>query len=101
MTANIPKASRARFKADLEEYQALRLAVDLHNYKADPQGLDPIFKRCNIAENVVLEQRAPTIDAVVSKLLILWEEELTLEDARGKQKMMIIGDLRQLARSAK
>jgi len=101
MAAKITKPSRARFKADLEDYRALRLAVDLHNYKADPQGLDPIFKRCNIAEEKVLGQHAPDVDGVATQLSILWEDDMWEECADATKKMMIIGNLRRLARLAK
>ena len=101
MATKFPRPSRARFQQDLEEYQALRLAVDLHNYKADPQGLDPIFKRCNIAEEKVLGQQAPDIDGVASQLSILWEDDMWEECADATKKMMIIGNLRRLARLAK
>ena len=101
MTASIPKASRAGFKADLEEYYALRLALDVHNYKGDPQGADPIFKRFNIATEKVLGQRAPNIDGVADKLLILWDDEIWLETEKVTPEQIIVGDLRLLARSAK
>ena len=96
-----PKASRARFKADLEEYYALRLALDAHNYKGDPQGVDPIFKRFNIAKEKVLTQRAPNIDSVADKLLVLWDDEIWLESEKVTPEQLIVGDLRLLARSAK
>ena len=101
MATNLPKASRAGFKADLEEYYALRLALDAHNYKGDPQGVDPIFKRFNIAKEKVLGQRSPNIDGVADKLLILWEEEVWLETEKVTPEQIIVGDLRLLARSAK
>lgn len=101
MTANIPKASRARFKADLEEYYALRLALNAHNYKGDPQGADPIFKRFNIAEEKVLGQHAPDVDGVATQLSILWDDDMWEECADATKKMMIIGNLRRLARLAK
>lgn len=101
MATNLPKASRAGFKADLEEYYALRLALDAHNYKGDPQGADPIFKRFNIARQKVLGQRAPNIDGVADKLLILWEEEVWLETEKVTPEQIIVGDLRQFAQSAK
>ena len=101
MTANLPKASRARFKEDLEEYHALLLALDFHNYEADRQGLDPVFGRINIAAEKVLGQRAPSIDAIADKLMILWEDDLWLETTKSTQMQIIIGDLRQFARSAK
>lgn len=101
MTTNIPKASRAGFKADLEEYYALRLALDAHNYKGDPQGVDPIFKRFNIAKEKVLGQRAPNIDGVANKLLVLWDDEIWLESEKVTPEQIILGDLRLLARSAK
>lgn len=101
MTANLPKASRAKFVADLEEYEALRLALNVHNYKGDPQGADPLFKRFNIAAEKVLDQRAPSIDGVADKLMILWEEDIYLDDHKARQMQIIVGDLRLLARSAK
>ena len=101
MATNLPKASRAGFKADLEEYYALRLALDAHNYKGDPQGVDPIFKRFNNARAKILGQRAPNIDSVADKLLILWEEEVWLQTEKVTPEQIIVGDLRLLARSAK
>ena len=101
MSDALPKPSRAGFKADLEEYYALRLALNAHNYKGDPQGADPIFKRFNIAKEKVLGQRAPNIDGVADKLLILWDEDLWLETEKVTFEQLIVGDLRLLARSAK
>ena len=49
----------------------------------------------------VLGQRAPSIDAIADKLMILWEDDLWLETTKSTQMQMIIGDLRQFARSAK
>ena len=101
MTANLPKASRARFKADLEEYGALRLALDIFNYKGDLQGLDNLNERCTDAEDNVLGQRAPNLDAIADKLMILWEDDIWLETKKATQMQIIIGDLRLFARSAK
>ena len=101
MTTNLPKASRARFKADLEEYLALSLSLDFFDYKADPQSLDPVFGRINIAAEKVLGQRAPSIDAIADKLMILWEDEIWFETNKATQMQIIIGDLRLFARSAK
>ena len=101
MTTNLPKASRARFKADLEEYLTLHLSLDFFDYKADPQSLDPVFGRINIAADKVLGQRAPSIDAIADKLMILWEDEIWFETNKATQMQIIIGDLRLFARSAK
>lgn len=99
MTANIPKPSRTRFKADLEEYEALRLALDLHNDKDEPHVLDSLFERCQIAEEKVLGQRAPSLDALASKLMILWEDDIWLDTVEATQMQIIVGDLRQFART--
>ena len=101
MTANLPKPSRAGFKADLEEYYALRLALDAHNYKGDPLGVDPIFRRFNIAVEKVLGQRSPSIAAIAEKLSILWEDDIELEGTQTTQMKIILDDLWQFARSAK
>ena len=101
MTVNLPKASRARFKADLEEYLAISLALEVFNYKGDLQGLDDLNERCIVAEDNVLGQRAPNLDAIADKLMILWDDQIWLETKKTTQMQIIIGDLRLFARSAK
>ena len=101
MNTNIPKACREKWTEDLEEYLTLHLSLDFFDYKADPQGLDPVFGRINIAADKVLGQRAPSIDAIADKLMILWEDEIWFETNKATQMQIIIGDLRLFARSAK
>ena len=101
MSTNIPKACREKWTADLAEYRAARSAFLENDSKSEPSLDEVLLERCTVAEAKVLGQRAPDIDAVADKLLVILEQDIWLETTKSTQMQIIIGDLRQFARSAK
>ena len=49
-------------------------------------------------EEVLLRMRAPTIQAVLDKLLIMWDEDLPCGCEESKQQRVVIRDLRRLVK---
>ena len=101
MSTNIPKACREKWTADLAEYRAAWTALNKHNDKPDAHMDDGPFERCSIAEAKVLGQRAPDVDAVADKLMIILEQDIWCNSEEARALQIAIGDLRLLARSAK
>ncbi len=101
MTDKIPTACPDQWRADLAAFRAAKTALDNHDHKADPAGIDALFDMCAEAEDKLLGQRAPDIDAVADKLMILFDEEVWQEDEEGSQLRIMIGDLRGLARQVR
>ena len=104
MPKKIPKPNRKNWLDDLAEYRAAVAelnGLDNNAHRDDPAKFDAAFDRCEVAEDKVLAQRAPDIDAVADKLMILWDEDVWSENEESTQMQIIIGDLRWLARSSK
>ena len=101
MNTNIPMPCREKWTADLAEYRAARSAFLEHDAKADPSLDDVLLERCNVAEAKIIGQRAPDIDAVADKLMIILEQDIWCNSEEARALQIAIGDLRLLARSAK
>ena len=91
------RASPATWQEDLAAFRAAKAALDAHDHKTHPDDTNTLFDTCALAEEKVLAQPAPDIDAVAEKLLILWDEDVWSELPEGEQFRGIIGDLRRLA----
>lgn len=79
------------------EFESARAACDLRKSGDDPSASDVIFDRFQAAEEALLCQPAPDIDAVIEKLLIVWEHELAIVTPDSIPMMAVVGDLRRLA----
>ena len=79
------------------EFESARAACDLCTSTDDPLAADSIFDRFQAAEEALLCQPAPDIEAVIEKLLIIWEHELAIETPDSIPLMTVVGDLRRLA----
>ena len=101
MSTNIPKACREKWTADLAEYRAARSAFLENDSKSEPSLDEVLLERCTVAEAKVLGQRAPDIDAVAEKLLVILEQDIWCDTEEARALQIAIGDLRILARSAK
>ncbi len=101
MSTKIPKSCRENWTADLAEYRAARSAFLKHDSKSDPSSDEVLLERCSIAEAKVLGQRAPDVNAVADKLLIILEQDIWCNSEEARALQIAIGDLRLLARSAK
>lgn len=100
MSTENPMPIRKIWEHDLAEYRAAVAelnSLDSNAHRDDPAKFDAVFDRCEVAEDKVLAQRAPDIDAVADKLMILWDEDVWSENEEGTQMRIIIGDLRRLA----
>lgn len=98
MTATNLSPNSAQWATDLNNFRAARAAIDNHDHRANPDATDALHEVAEEAEDRVLGQWAPNIDAVADKLMILWGEDVWSGLEEGEQMRMIVGDIRRFAR---
>jgi hypothetical protein len=74
----------------------LKLFNEYFEQEADQKIKTKLFNKVVKIQEALLDMAAPDINAVIEKLLILWEEDVWAETADGGRKATIIGDLRRL-----
>ena len=79
------------------EFESARAACDQCKNTDHPSASDVLFDRFQAAEEALLCQPAPDFEAVIKKLLIIWEDELAIETPDSIPLMTVVGDLRRLA----
>ena len=99
MTDTHLKPCRAAWEQDLAAFRAASKKLDMHDHRTHPDDTNALLDACALAEEKVLGQPAPDVNAVADKLSILWSEDLFSELQEGEQMRQIVGDLRRLARA--
>ena len=79
------------------EFESARAACNERKRTDDPAASAVIFDRFQAAEEALLGQPAPDFEAVIEKLLIIWEDELAIVTPDSIPLMAVVGDLRRLA----
>lgn len=95
MTDDLVKTDPAAWELALAEFKAAKAAFDLITHTTPEADYDVIHERYCEAEFALLEQWAPSLDAVITKLMIIFEDEMHSELPESLQKLKIIGDIRR------
>jgi hypothetical protein len=99
MASNAITKARASFKRALNKYHELKL--NLAQAEGTPQQLEKLGQALAEQIDLLLELPAPSIEAVIEKLTIVWEADLEKPDRDGAEKLQIIEDLHDLAAEAR
>ena len=75
MTKGYLKTDPIAWEQAVTEFEAARAACDA----ANPSKADATYDRYQETEEALLAIPAPDLEAVIEKLLIIWENELAIE----------------------
>lgn len=97
MTDTTPNPDGPEFETALIEHTLARAACASYKGSHDTPEADAIWARYGAAEEAVMALPAPDLEAVIEKVKIAFEDELSIETPDSIPIMRIIGDLRRLA----
>lgn len=95
MTTHLIKADPLAWELAMLQLKAAKANCDAIEMPRDDAILDATLDRYYEAEEALLDLPAPSIEAVISKLMLIWADEIPSEAHDAHQKRMVIGDLRR------
>ncbi|WP_420381834.1 hypothetical protein [Novosphingobium sp.] len=96
MTNHVLKADTAAWKLALSKLRAAKAECAAMKIPRDRDIQNDKWETYFVAESALLTLPAPDLNAVIEKLMLLWNEDLASGAPESLQRCRVIGDIRRI-----